>query len=206
MHALALSAVQMYGLVRSSSLDPSKSVASVAAGLPHFSSGWARTWGRDCGISAGGLFVRTGLWEPARAHILCFCSTLKHGLMPNLLDSVRTPRYNSRDAPWFILQLLQDYVRHSPEGEKILDVNISRRFPSSDEWVSWDDSRAYAETIKVVEVVEEVLQRHAQGINFREYNAGPMIDCQMKDRGFDIDIQVDWDTGFIHGGNESNCG
>lgn len=205
-HTLAMSAIQMYGVVQSSSLDPSKLVGSVAAGLPHFSSGWARTWGRDCGISASGLFVKTGLWEPARAHILCFCTTLKHGLMPNLLDSVRTPRYNSRDAPWFILQLLQDYVKHSKEGESFLDVEISRRFPKSDEWVSWDDEKAYKEKMKVIEVVEEVLERHANGIHFREYNAGPAIDCQMKDAGFNIDIEVDWNSGLIHGGNEFNCG
>ena len=28
----------------------------------------------------------------------------------------------------------------------------------------------------------------------------------MNDRGFDIDIEVDWKTGLIHGGNERNCG
>jgi len=205
-HALAMTAIQMYGLVPSASLDPKESLPCVAAGLPHFSSGWARTWGRDCAISASGLFIKTGLFEIARAHLLCFCTTLKHGLMPNLLDSVRTPRYNSRDSPWFMLQLLQEYVKHSDEGTAILSVSVKRRFPSSDEWVPWDSPVAYSEEITVGEVVAEVLERHARGINFREYNAGPAIDGQMSDKGFNININVDWSTGLILGGNEKNCG
>ncbi|KAI7946805.1 hypothetical protein MJO29_011332 [Puccinia striiformis f. sp. tritici] len=205
-HSLALTAVQMYGLVPSASLDPKESLPCVAAGLPHFSSGWARTWGRDCAISASGLFIKTGLFEIARAHLLCFCTTLKHGLMPNLLDSVRTPRYNSRDSPWFMLQLLQEYVKHSKEGDAILSVEVKRRFPSSDEWVPWDSPTAYSEKLTVGEVVGEILERHAQGIDFREYNAGPAIDGQMSDKGFNINIHVDWSTGLILGGNEKNCG
>lgn len=90
---LALCAIQMHGLVKSASLDPSVPMPSLAAGLPHFTTGWARCWGRDVFISLSGLFLTTGNFEGARRHILAFASTLKHGLIPNLLDSLRSPRY-----------------------------------------------------------------------------------------------------------------
>lgn len=94
---LAMCSIQMYGLVQSASLDPSKPVPSLAAGLPHFTAGWARTWGRDVFISLRGLFLTTGNFSAAKLHILAFASTLKHGLIPNLLDSVRSPRYVDND-------------------------------------------------------------------------------------------------------------
>lgn len=203
---LALCSVQMYGLVSSASLDPSKPVPSLAAGLPHFAAGWARTWGRDVFISLRGLFLTTGNFDGAKKHILAFASTLKHGLIPNLLDSVRNPRYNSRDSPWWMLQNIQDYVKSAPGGISLLSEPVKRRFPKDDSFVPWDDSRAYAYSSTVAEVIQEILQRHADGIHFREYNAGPNLDMQMSDGGFNIDVQVDWTTGFVSGGNKYNCG
>ncbi|GAA5866533.1 hypothetical protein JCM1840_001348 [Sporobolomyces johnsonii] len=205
-HALALTSVQMYGQVKSASLDAHKTVPSLAAGLPHFTAGWARTWGRDVFISLRGLFLVTGQYAAARDHILAFCSVLKHGLIPNLLDSGRTPRYNSRDSPWFMLQNIQDYVTMAPNGLSLLKDTVKRRFPLDDTWVPYDDDRAYAAESSVSDVIQEVFQRHASGIHFREYNAGPNLDSQMTEKGFDIDIDVDWKTGIIYGGNEHNCG
>ncbi|KAG8831109.1 hypothetical protein FRC18_007134 [Serendipita sp. 400] len=205
-HDLALSSVQMYGLVKSASLDPGKVVPSLAAGLPHFTGGWARTWGRDVFISLRGLFLTTGNYPAAKQHILAFSSTLKHGLIPNLLDSVRSPRYNSRDSPWWMLQNIQDYTLMAPDGLSILGESVKRRFPKDDTWVPWDDPVAYSYSSTVAEVIQEILQRHASGISFREYNAGPNLDMQMTDQGFQIDIHVDWKTGMIHGGSAHNCG
>ena len=148
----------------------------------------------------------TGQFQAAREHILAFASTLKHGLIPNLLDSIKTPRYNCRDAAFWYLQNIQDYIQLSSEDETFLKVSVKRRFPADDHWVSHESSEAYAYFSTIAEVVQEILQKHANGIHFREYNAGPNLDQQMSDAGFNIDIDVDWKTGLIHGGNDWNCG
>jgi glycogen debranching enzyme len=115
-------------------------------------------------------------------------------------------RYNSRDSPWWMLQNIQDYTLMAPDGLAILAEPVKRRFPADDSWVAWDDPRAYAYSSTVAEVVQEILQRHASGIHFREHNAGPNLDMQMSAAGFDIDVAVDWATGLPFGGNAHNCG
>jgi glycogen debranching enzyme len=105
-----------------------------------------------------------------------------------------------------MLQNIQDYTLMAPDGLSILTEPVKRRFPKDDTWVAWDDSRAYAYSSTVAEIIQEVLQRHADGIHFREYNAGPNLDMQMNAPGFDIDVAVDWTTGLVFGGNEHNCG
>ncbi|OCF33773.1 glycogen debranching enzyme [Kwoniella heveanensis BCC8398] len=205
-HDLALCSVQMYGLVKSASISPSKPVPSLAAGLPHFAAGWARCWGRDVFISLRGLFLTTGNFPAAREHIHAFGTTLKHGLIPNLLDSTRNPRYNCRDGPWWFCQNIQDYTKMCPNGDAILSDKIKRRFPADDTWVAWDHPRAFEYESTIAELVQEILQRHAEGIQFREYNAGPNLDMDMSDEGFNQKIWVDWETGIIFGGNRYNCG
>ncbi|KAL2815636.1 glucanotransferase domain of glycogen debranching enzyme-domain-containing protein [Aspergillus cavernicola] len=204
---LAMVSVQQTGYVNSASLWPVKEVPSLAAGLPHFATDWARCWGRDVFISLRGLFLCTGRFDDAKEHILAFASVLKHGMIPNLLGSGKLPRYNSRDSIWFWLQAIQDYMKMAPNGLEILNERTPRRFlPYDDTWFPFDDPRAYSQSSTILEVIQEVFQRHAQGLSFREYNAGPDLDMQMKPVGFQIDINVDWETGLIFGGCQSNCG
>ncbi|KAL1956161.1 hypothetical protein VTO42DRAFT_7596 [Malbranchea cinnamomea] len=206
-HELAMVSVQQVGHVKSASLYPTKQVPCLAAGLPHFSTDWARCWGRDVFISLRGLLLCTGRFDDAREHILAFASVLKHGMIPNLLSSGNAPRYNSRDSVWFFLQAVQDYATIVPDGVKILEEKVPRRFlPYDDTWFAPDDPRAYSQMSTLAEIVQEILQRHASGISFREHNAGPALDMQMTPDGFQIDIQVDWETGLLFGGNQWNCG
>ncbi|KAF7563279.1 hypothetical protein G7046_g844 [Stylonectria norvegica] len=207
LQSLAMVSVQQTGYVKSASLWPNKLVPSLAAGLPHFAVEWARCWGRDVFISVRGLFLGTGRFDEAKEHILAFASVLKHGMIPNLLSSGDAPRYNSRDSIWFFLQCIQDYTRYAPEGVAVFKTKVKRRFlPYDDTWFATDDPRAYSEESTIEDVIQEALQRHASGMKYREANAGPQIDNQMTDEGFNQDIKVDWDTGIVFGGNQQNCG
>lgn len=206
-HQLAMVSVQQTGYVKSASLWPTRRVPCLAAGLPHFTTNWARCWGRDVFISLRGLLLCTGRFDDAKEHILAFASVLKHGMIPNLLNSGKLPRYNSRDSVWFLLQAIQDYTEMVPDGKRLLDENVPRRFlPYDDTWFPFDDPRAYSQSSTIREIIQEVFQRHAQGLSFREYNAGPDLDMQMKPKGFQIDVKVDWKTGLIFGGSQFNCG
>ena len=82
----------------------------MSAGLPHFTTGWSRCWGRDTFISFRGIYLLNNLFNEAKEAILTFGSCLRHGLIPNLLDSCNNPRYNCRDACWWYIKAVKDYL------------------------------------------------------------------------------------------------
>ena len=85
----------------------------MSAGLPHFTTGWARSWGRDTFISFKGIYLENGLLAEAKDALITFGSCLRHGLIPNLLDSGHNPRYNCRDACWWYIKAVKDYIQYS---------------------------------------------------------------------------------------------
>ncbi|KAI0461248.1 hypothetical protein LJB42_001266 [Komagataella kurtzmanii] len=204
---LSLVSVQMVGCMNSASLTPKEMIPSMAAGLPHFSYDYMRCWGRDIFLSLRGLLLATGRYDEAKSHLVNCGKTLKHGLIPNLIGSGAEPRFNARDAVWFYAQSIQDYVREVPNGHEILQEKVERRFlPFDDSWFPISDQRAYSVTSTIEELLYEILSRHASGISYREANAGPNLDSQMSDEGFNVRVTVDWNNGLIFGGNQYNCG
>ena len=186
---------------------------SLSAGLPHFSTEYMRCWGRDTFIAFKGLFLIPGLFNEAKAILINFASVMRHGLIPNLLDSGINSRYNARDATWFFMKSVVDYVEMSNDY-KIFEFDVNMVFLSDDYKFLSDDYNEHnnkknkneKKIMKLSDIVHEILQKHAQGINFREWRAGKQIDEQMTDEGFNIKIYLNEENGFIYGGNKFNCG
>ena len=179
---------------------------SLSAGLPHFSTEYMRCWGRDTFIAFKGLFLIPGLFAEAKSILINFASVMRHGLIPNLLDSGINSRYNARDATWFFMKSVVDYVEMS-EDDKIFEFEINMVFLSDDfNEHNNKKSRGEKKLMKLADIVQEILQKHINGINFREWRAGKQIDEQMTDEGFNIKIYFNEENGFIYGGNKFNCG
>eukprot|EP00761_Pharyngomonas_kirbyi_P011085 gb/GECH01011109.1/.p1 GENE.gb/GECH01011109.1/~~gb/GECH01011109.1/.p1 ORF type:complete len:1732 (+),score=240.69 gb/GECH01011109.1/:1-5196(+) len=182
---------------------PSEERPSLAAGLPHFAAGFMRCWGRDTFIALRGLLLVTGRHREARELLLQAAALVRHGLIPNLLDGGGRPRYNSRDSVWWFMQALQEYTQFAEEGTAILDAEVVRRFPADTE----EECECAGRTVQsLADIVQEIMEKHAQGISFREWYAGKSIDERMTDNGFNIEVHLDVETGFIFGGNVDNCG
>ncbi|XP_076027570.1 glycogen debranching enzyme-like [Genypterus blacodes] len=208
---LALGSVQMFGEAQCLTLpllspqlrdaeQQEQSSMTLAAGLPHFCVGLFRCWGRDTFIALRGLMLLTGRSLEARNLILAFGGALRYGLIPNLLDQGRGGRYNSRDAVWWWLQCIQEYCRLVPGGLSILKCPVSRMYASN------QIQPPPACDQPLYDVIQEAMQQHMQGIQFREDEAGSQLDHNMTDEGFNVEIKVDQNSGFIYGGSHFNCG
>ncbi len=78
-----------------------------------------------------------------------------------------------------MIQNIQDYTKMAPDGLSILKESVKRRFPADDTWVAWDDPQAFSWSSTIAEIIQEILQRHAEGIEFREYNVSSLAIAQL---------------------------
>lgn len=187
---LAFATTQFYGNVESAQTSLMRE--TVAAELPHFSVGGERSWGRQTFIAFKGMLLRTGRYQEAENILAAYASTMQHGLIPNLMAQGQSYRYNSLDATWWFLQAFKDYFLTAPNSQSLLSRSIKMQFQPCD--------------LTFANVIHTILQCHADGISFREYNAGPQLDSSMQSEGFNVHITTDPATGFIYGGNQWNCG
>lgn len=217
---LALSSIALVGECQSAPLPPIEGnrlpyLPSIAAGLPHFASGFMRNWGRDTFISLRGLLLITGRYTDARAIILAYARTLKHGLIPNLLDGGNNSRYNCRDAIWWWLYSIREYTKIVPNGSEILRARV-KRLHKPEQAINNGSQRKRSTaqmnggydpySQQLCDVMQEALECHFKGVEFVEERAGKQLDEHMTQPGFTVTYGVKRDTGFVCGGNEWNCG
>ena len=62
------------------------------------------------------------------------------------------------------------------------------------------------DTLALREIIQEIMQSHAQGTKFYERGAGANLDSDMMPPGFHVSFGMDDSTGFVYGGSVHNCG
>ena len=117
-------------------------------------------------------------------------------------------RYNCRDAVWWWLQCIQDYCKLVKDGHTILKDKVARLYITDDSlaeqagiWVCISPTpqiavleihcltnvtlflTCFLQDQPLFDIIQEALQRHANGVQYRERNAGRDIDNDMVDEG-----------------------
>lgn len=93
----------------------------------------------------------------------------------------------------------------APNGFEILNSPVFRLYPNDD--AQYPSEEEIAKKIgsshiqKLYDVIQEALTVHVKGLKFRERSAGPSIDDRMSWDGFNNEIGVDLNTGFVFGGS-----
>ena len=87
-----------------------------------------------------------------------FASSLRHGLIPNLLDSGRQPRFNCRDAAWWFIKSISDYIDFSKDKE-ILEMEIEMLYLDDDlELHLKKKQNGEKKFLKLFDIIQQIFQ------------------------------------------------
>lgn len=90
----------------------------------------------------------------------------------------------------------------APNGYQIMQAEVRKIFRHDDFPADFKSSDA----VPLSEIVQEILQKHVNVIDFRERGAGSSLDKDMTPPGFNVRAGTDVQTGFVYGGSVHNCG
>lgn len=102
-----------------------------------------------------------GLFDVAKDIILMFATTLRHGILPNLLDAGRNSRYNCRDATWWFVKAIKDYTEFTNDYD-ILKQDVKLRFLSDDK--QEHENKKFGAEVRILSL-EDVIQEIFAVIN-----------------------------------------
>ena len=218
--ALSLSQYQFFGQISSSSsfiLDLSKNPnnsiknISISKGIPYNTIGSQRMYFRDTLIAFKALFLITNLYIEGKNILKIIASSLRHGLIPDFFGDGEKPRYNSRDTCWYFINAVKNYIYYTKDYN-FLKEQIDLIFTSDNSFNEHVQKKIKGEIKKysLENIIHIIFQSHAKGIHFKEWDYSNNNyfgnNSYQKKEGYNIDIELDPNTGFIYGGNYCNNG
>ena len=172
---------------------------------------------RDLLISFNSLFLIPKLFYEAKIFLKLIGSTMKYGLIPNMIDHSNNFNYNARDISWLYIKAIKDYIYTSMDynflKEKIYLINPIENVNNS---YFIQKNKNSKKIFSVENIIQLIFQYHVQGINFidkikeeQPRQKRPLLNKNQnsqKINGLKINIFLDKETGFLYGGNKLNAG
>ena len=218
--ALSLCRYEFFGQITSSSsfiLDLSKNPdnliqnIAISKGIPNNTIGSERMYFRDTLIGFKSLFLISNSYNEGKNILKIIASSLRHGLIPDFFDEGEKPRYNSRDTCWLFINAIKNYIYYTKDYN-FLKEEIELIFTSDISFNEHLQKKIKGEIKKysLESIIHIIFQSHAKGIHFREWDYSNKNyfnnNYYTKKEGYNIDIELEPNTGFIYGGNYCNNG
>ena len=184
---------------------------SISKGIPYNTIGSQRMYFRDTLIGFKSLFLITNSFKEGKNLLKIIASSLRHGLIPDYFDEGEKPRYNSRDTCWYFINAVKNYIYYSKDY-KFLKEEIELIFTTDTNYNEHLQKQMRGEIRKYTleKIIHIIFQSHAKGIHFQEWDYGSKNNFNkneyIKKEGYNVDIELDPNTGFIYGGNYYNNG
>ena len=184
---------------------------SISRGIPYNTIGTDRMFFRDTLIAFKSLFLISNSFSEGKNLLKIIASCLRHGLIPDFFDEGQKPRYNSRDTCWLFINAIKNYIYYSKDYN-FLKEEIELIFASDNNFNEHLQKKILGDikTYSIEDIIHIIFQSHAKGIHFREWDYSIKSyfnnNSYLKKEGYNIDIELDPNTGFIYGGNYYNNG
>ena len=88
-----------------------------------------------------------------------FGSALRHGILPNLFDKLCKPRYNCRDACWWYIKAVKDYMEFTNNEDNILNETIEMKFVDDNQFDHhWKKEKGEKKFMKISEIIQAIFE------------------------------------------------
>ena len=86
-----------------------------------------------------------------------FASGLRHGIIPNLFDKLSRPRYNCRDACWWFIKSVKDYMEFTHNEDNILNETVEMKYVDDSQSDDiWKKEKGEKKFLKIADIIQTI--------------------------------------------------